>query len=162
MNFWDNDVTTDRRPYVMEVQSYLRALERAETGTTTVPQDGFYGADTTAGVGAFQANIGLPVTGEVDRTTWEALTAAYRNLQKEQTPPLLIRGLRQPLLQPGDESDAVLFLNAMLGLSDFLYTTATEEAVRTVQKGAFLPITGNTDKDTWDAVVRQYNQGGPL
>lgn len=160
MNFWDNDITTERRPYVMEVQSYLRALERAKTGTTTVPQDGFYGTATTAGVLQFQQSAGLAATGTVNRATWVALYAAYEALQQEQAPPLFIRGLQQPLLQPGDQSDAAIFLNVMLGIADTTYTSTTQEAVRAVQQRAFLPVTGNTDKDTWNAVVRQYNQGG--
>lgn len=160
MNLWDNDITTDRRPYVMEVQSYLRALERDKTGTTTVPQDGFYGTATTAGVVQFQQAAGLPVTGTVDRGTWAALFAAYQDLRREQAPPLLIRGLRQPLLQPGEQGDAVVFLNVMLGIPGGIYTATTEEAVKAAQKAALLPVTGSTDKDTWDAVVRLYNQGG--
>ncbi len=160
MNFWENDITTDRRPFVMEVQSYLRALERDKTGTTTVPQDGFYGTATTAGVLQFQQAAGLSMTGTVDRVTWAALFAAYEALRREQAPPMLIRGLRQPILQPGDQGDAVQFLNIMLGLSGTTYTTATEEAVRGAQQSAALPVTGNTDKDTWDAVVQHYNQGG--
>lgn len=160
MTFWDNDITTDRRPYVAEVQSYLRALQRERYGTTTVPQDGLFGTATTAGVLGFQQEAGLSPTGVVDHATWEALTQAYRSLRQRQALPLLIRGLRQPLLQPGDEEDAVLFLNAMLGIPGKVYTTATEEAVRGAQAGALLPVTGNTDKDTWDAIVRLYNQGG--
>ncbi|MBE6806898.1 MAG: hypothetical protein E7527_02625 [Ruminococcaceae bacterium] len=160
MNFWENDVTADSRPYVMELQSYLRALEREKTGTTAVPQDGFYGTATTAGVLQFQQSTGLPATGTVDRVTWEALFAAYEALRRGQAPPLYIRGLRQPTLIPGDQGDAVLFLNIMLGLGDAAYTAATQEAVRAVQQSAFLPVTGNTDKATWDAVVRLYNQGG--
>ena len=160
MNFWENDITTAQRPYVMEVQSYLRALERVQAGTTIVPQDGFYDTATADGVRRFQQAAGLPVTGEVDGATWAALFTAYESLRLEQAPPLLIRGLRQPLLQPGDQGDAVLFLNAMLGLSGYRYCTETEEAIRLVQQSAFLPITGNTDKATWDAVVRLYNQGG--
>ena len=159
MNFWDNDITTDRRPYVMEIQQYLRTLERAQLGTTTVPQDGFYGADTADGVRRFQELAGLETTGIVDRVTWEALAMAYREQQLEDRPPMTIRGLRQPLLQPGDDGDAVIFLNVMLGIADIVYTTATEEAIRRIQKAAFLPINGNTDKFTWDAVVRLYNQG---
>ena len=160
MNFWDNDITSDARPYVMEVQSYLRALERAKTGTTTVPQDGFYGTATTAGVLQFQQAAGLPATGTMDRVTWEALYTAYEALKQEQAPPLTIRGLRQPTLSPGDQGDAVRFLNIMLGVEEAGYTAATQEAVRAAQQSAFLPITGSTDKATWDAVVRRYNQGG--
>ena len=162
MNFWDNDITTDQRPYVMEVQSYLRALERAETGTTTVPQDGFFGADTAAGVRRFQETKGLPITGQVDLITWAALFAAYEALREEQAPPLFIRGLRQTFLLPGSTGDAVLFLNIMLNIPDRNYTSATEEAIKSVQRSAFLPVTGTTDKATWDAVVRLYNQGGSL
>ena len=160
MSMRDNDITTDRRPYVMEVQSYLRALQRERYGTTTVPQDGFFGTATTAGVLQFQQETGLPPTGVVDRITWETLVTAYRDLLHRQAPPLLIRGLRQPFLQLQDKGDAVLFLNTMLGLTGAEYTPATEAAIRTIQTGAFLPVTGNTDKDTWNAVVQLYNQGG--
>lgn len=146
----------------MELQRYLRALERAKTGTTTVPQDGFFGADTTDGVRRFQGAVGLPETGAVDYATWMALTNAYQEWLTEQEPPMPIRGLRQPLLQPGDQGNDVVFLNVMLGLNDVLYTVATEEAVRRIQTAALLPITGNTDKDTWNAVVRLYNRGGAL
>lgn len=77
MNVLNNDITQDRRPYVMELQGYLRALQRRRYGTTTVPRDGFYGIDTAAGVLAFQAEAGLPQTGRTDRETWEAVYAVY-------------------------------------------------------------------------------------
>lgn len=157
---WDNDITTDTRPYVMELQGYLRTIQRARYGTTTVPMDGFYSADTAAGVRQFQQSEGLPVTGTVDAVTWDALYIAYREADQQTTPPIAIRGLRQPLLQPGDRGDAVVFLNVMLGLAETTYTTATEQAVRRVQSASLLPVTGNTDKDTWDAVTNLYNQGG--
>ena len=157
---WDNDITTDTRPYVMELQGYLRTIKRARYGTTTVPMDGFYSADTAAGVRQFQQSEGLPVTGTVDAVTWDALYIAYREADQQTAPPIAIRGLRQPLLQPGDRGDAVVFLIVMLGLADTTYTTATEQAVRRVQSASLLPVTGNTDKDTWDAVTNRYNQGG--
>jgi len=127
-----------------------------------VPQDGFFGADTTEGVRRFQRSAKLEITGIVDRLTWEALVLAYREQQSENTLPITIHGLRQPLLQPGDDGNAVIFLNVMLGLSDTVYSTATEEAIRRIQSDAFLPVTGNTDKATWNAVVRLYNQGGVM
>ncbi len=159
MSLWDNDITTDHRPYVMELQSYLRTIQRERYGATTVPLDGFFGAATAAGVSQFQTAEGIPRTGTVDRETWEALFRVNQNVTAQQAPPLLIRGLRVPLLQPGDGGDGVIFLNVMLGTLGNVYTTATEEAVRRIQKTALLPVTGNTDKDTWDAVVRLYNRG---
>ena len=159
MSLWDNDITADSRPYVMELQSYLRTIQRDRYGVTTVPLDGFYGADTAAGVSQFQTDEGLPRTGTVDLETWEMLLAVNQETKARLALPLFIRGLRVPLLQPGEGGDAVIFLNVMLGTSGNIYTTATEEAVRQIQKTALLPVTGNTDKDTWDAVVRLYNQG---
>lgn len=156
---WDNDITGDSRPYVMELQSYLRAIQRARYGTTTVPMDGFYGNDTAAAVRQFQQAEQLPITGEVNRATWDAIYLVYQDTDRRQAPPLRIRGLRQPLLQPGDRGDGVIFLNVMLGIAGEEYTTTTEETIRKIQQVSFLPITGNTDKDTWDAVVALYNRG---
>lgn len=160
MSLWENDITTDQRPYVLEIQSYLRAIQRDRYGATTVPLDGFYGADTAAGVSQFQTSIGLPRTGTVDQPTWDALVIANREIQLRTAPPLRIQGLRTPPLQPGDEGNAVVFLNVMLGTPETVYTTATEQAIRDIQKISLLPVTGNTDKETWDAVVQIYNQGG--
>lgn len=160
MSLWENDITTDQRPYVLELQSYLRTIQRDRYGATTVPLDGFYGPDTAAGVSQFQTSMGLPRTGIVDRETWNALVETNQEIQLRTAPPLRIRGLRRPLLQPGDDGDAVVFLNVMLGTPGSIYTTATEQAVRQIQKNALLPITGNTDKETWDAVVQIYNRGG--
>lgn len=157
---WDNDITTDIRPYVMELQSYLRAIQRARYGSTTVPMDGFFGTDTTAGVRQFQQAEGLDSTGIADRETWDAIYAVYRETERQQAPPLTIRGLRQALLQPGDTGDAVVFLNVMLDTPGAVYTTDTEEAIRAIQRVSFLPVTGNTDKETWNAVTALYNRGG--
>lgn len=159
-NLWDNDISVDSRPYVMELQSYLRAIQRARYGTTSVPMDGFFGADTINGVRQFQEAEGLLPTGTADRRTWEAIYVVYQEVEQQQSPPLTIRGLRAPLLQPGDEGDAVIFLNTMLGTSGETYTIETEAAVRRIQEVSFLPITGNTDKNTWDAVTALYNQRG--
>ena len=159
MSLWDNDITTGTRPYVMELQSYLRTIQRARYGNTTVPLDGFYGADTAGGVRQFQSSAALPPTGITDRQTWDAIFAVYGEVERQQSPPLPIFGLRQELLRLGDEGDAVAFLNVMLGGSGNQYTIATQQAVKTIQNISFLPVTGNTDKDTWDAVTALYNQG---
>lgn len=157
---WDNDITGSQRPYVMELQNYLRRIQRERYGTTTVPMDGFYGTDTAAGVRQFQTAEGLAPTGTVDRGTWEAIYIVYQDITAQQEPPLTIRGLRKETLQRGEQGDAVQFLNIMLGISDTTYTDATAEAVQRIQRVSFLPVTGDTDKETWNAVTALYNQGG--
>ncbi|MBR5523748.1 MAG: peptidoglycan-binding protein [Clostridia bacterium] len=165
----DNDITTDRRPYVLELQTYLRGLQRATTGTTTVPRDGFFGTATAEGVEAFQRAYGLPATGRADQPTWDAVVLAYETLRLATARPLPIPGLRKPLLTPGDRGDDVAFLLIMLDAlgarynnippqtADAEYTIQTAEAIRAVQTVAGLPVTGETDKPTWNAVVRLYS-----
>ena len=84
----------------------------------------------------------------------------YQDITAQQEPPLTIRGLRQETLQRGEEGDAVQFLNIMLGVTGTIYTDATAEAVEKIQRVSSLPITGDTDKETWNAVTALYNQGG--
>ena len=170
MSLLDNDITVDSRPYVIELQGYLRVIQRARQGSTTVPQDGYYGPATAEGVRQFQAEEGLPPTGRVDDATWDALYRAYTAITAAAQPPTAIVGKGDIPLKEGDVGDPVLFLNAMIGrLSrvynnilytppDTRYTPATAYAVRGIQEWAGLPVTGETDTATWDIIATLYNQ----
>ena len=57
-NILDNDITSDSRPYVIELQGYLRAIQRARQGSTSVPQDGYYGPATTEACANFSKKKG--------------------------------------------------------------------------------------------------------
>ena len=170
MSLLDNDITVDSRPYVIELQGYLRTIQRARQGSTTVPQDGYYGPATAEGVRQFQAEEGLPPTGAVDTATWDALYRTYTAITAAAQPPTAIVGKGDIPLKEGDVGDPVLFLNAMIGrLSrvynnilytppDTRYTPATAYAVRGIQEWAGLPVTGETDTATWDIIATLYNQ----
>ena len=165
----DNDITVDSRPYVIELQGYLRAIDRARQGNTTVPQDGYYGPTTTEAVRQFQVEEGLPPTGRVDAATWNALYHVYVDITTASQPPTPITGKGQTPLVEGDQGDPVLFLNTMIGRLarvynniaqipiDPRYTPATAFAVRGIQEWAGLPITGNTDTATWNVITTLYN-----
>lgn len=165
----DNDITVDSRPYIIELQGYLRAIQRSRQGSTTVPQDGYYGPATTKGVRRFQQEEGLPPTGRVDAATWNALYRAYVAISTAAQPPAPIVGKGNTPLTEGDQGDPVLFLNAMIGRLarvynnvsdtplDNRYTAATAFAVRGIQEWAGLPVTGTTDTATWDVVTTLYN-----
>ena len=170
MSLWDNDITMDSRPYVIELQGYLRTVQRQRQGSTTVPQDGYYGPATAEGVRQFQTEEGLPPTGQVDAATWDALYRAYVAITAAAQPPILIRGKGDTPLKEDDRGDPVLFLNAMIGRlariydnvlytpPDNRYTPTTAYAVRGIQEWAGLPVTGETDTATWDVVATLYNQ----
>lgn len=168
-SLWDNDITADSRPYIIELQGYLRTIQRIRQGSTTVPQDGYYGPTTTAGVRQFQQEEGLPPTGRVDAATWNALYRAYTAITAAAQPPTPITGKGNTPLTVGDRGDPVLFLNAMIGRlarvynnlpytpPDDRYTPATAFAVRGIQEWAGLPVTGETDTATWNAIATLYN-----
>ena len=169
MSLLDNDITVDSRPYVIELQGYLRTIQRVRQGSTTVPQDGYYGPATAEGVRQFQQEEGLPPTGRVDAATWDALYRAYTAITAAAQPPTPIVGKGSTPLAEGDRGDPVLFLNAMIGRlarvynnilytpPDNRYTPATAYAVRGIQEWAGLPVTGKTDTATWDVIATLYN-----
>jgi len=59
------------------VQYALGELDLIYKGLDDVPQTGVYDAATAEAVRGFQRRHGLPETGEVDRTTWDALATTY-------------------------------------------------------------------------------------
>lgn len=173
MSLLDNDITVDSRPYVIELQGYLRTIQRTRQGSTTVPQDGYYGPATVEGVRQFQQEEGLPPTGRVDAATWDALYRAYIAITAAAQPPTTIVGKGNIPLTEGDRGDPVLFLNAMIGRlarvynnilytpPDNRYTPATAYAVRGIQEWAGLPITGEADTATWNTIATLYNELPP-
>lgn len=169
-----NDITTDVNDHVRELQQYLRVIRRERDGETDVPIDGRFGPVTTAAVRQFQLESGLPVTGIVDRATWEAIFAAAQEIIYLRALPVPIQGFRmgQPPLQVGDKSDSVLFLQVMLGAlatrfanlpeaetPNGIYSETTATAVQILQQQAGLASNGIVDKPTWDAITILYNQG---
>ena len=59
------------------VQYALGELDLIYKGLDDVPQTGVYDAATAEAVRGFQRRHALPETGEVDRTTWDALATTY-------------------------------------------------------------------------------------
>ena len=62
---------------VLLIQYALSELQTLYPDLDTVQESGTYDAATAQGVKRFQARLGLPPTGEVDRATWDALATIY-------------------------------------------------------------------------------------
>ncbi len=174
MSIPPNDISVDRAVYVRQLQSYLRTVQRYRTGSTLVPDDGIYGSRTAAAVREFQQEEGLPVTGVVDRATWDALYLAYLQVLTLLSPPVPIQSYQSPetALVPGDQGDGVAFLQVMLRrlaqrfpeiptetVITGIYSPTTAEAAAAIPRQSGLPVTGNTDRATWEAVTRLYGTG---
>ena len=70
-------VLGESHPYIYLTQSILAQLA---SDYNTIPEPEFSGIleeNTAAGLSAFQTLVGLPVTGELDRTTWKHLSRQY-------------------------------------------------------------------------------------
>jgi hypothetical protein len=109
-----------------------------------VPIDGLFGASTDAGVRAFQASRGMPVTGVADDATWAALVAP---------------------IGPGSTGDAVRALQRELREKraaavpvDGVFGTSTAAAVTAFQAHMGIPQTGAMNAATWRALVWHYEE----
>lgn len=157
---------------ISNLQRYLRTLSYRYPEISPPPVDGIFERATTESLKAFQAFVGLPVTGSADRATWEALYAAYLDtLFNASLPtPLPVFPSFPPdfAVKPNDTGflvSTIQYLLTELGtLYDFpltvnidgIYGSETVEAIRYFQKLCLLPQTGETDKHTWNYLVGAY------
>jgi len=140
----------DKGESVMQAQ---RALRR--TPNPTLQVDGEFGKLTEAATKEFQKDTGLPVTGVVDRPTWDAL-------------PI---GDPMPVLKQGSTGDAVRSLQEVLTKGAFgLWETIpkgidgnfgpnTATSVRAFQTWARIKVDGVVGQQTWDAVTLEFPVG---
>ncbi len=170
--FPDNDITQEGRIYIEEIQKMLRELEINRNGVSNVSVDGVFGPATTQAVQSFQQAYGLPITGTVDRNTYDRLIDTYNTSREKDMAVIPIFAFRPGdgvALRTGDIEDAVYFLNIMLRSIATVfrnipfptvsaeYTDSTAQAVRSMQRVVGLPITGVTDRRTWNRITALYN-----
>ena len=140
----------------------------------TAMADGIYGSDTTAGVRRFQEIFSLPVTGEVDRSTWYAILRIYAgvkslsDLDSEGIPPEDVTYLLGLELNQGDTGTGVRELQFLLNFVaefdpavlpvsiDGIFGEATGNSVRSFQSEYGLEPTGIVDRTTWERLYRAY------
>lgn len=67
---------------VRTIQEQLSAIRRTYSNISSLAIDGIYGEDTAAAVSRFQSIFDLPVTGEVDYSTWYKISQLYVALEK--------------------------------------------------------------------------------
>ncbi len=165
---------TDNRNNVYELQRYLRELYHDTNGEIPlVNPDGIYGDETRQAVEAFQSLFGLPVTGEADNTTWNAIYSEYTKAVTRRSRPNGIYPFpdeRGYTVTQGENSDISAIIQFMLRLladtydgiegrpPEGVFNESTAADIREFQRIHGLPITGNVDKTTWDALAEAYNR----
>lgn len=154
---------------VLSLQTMLRQISDFDTNVLPLVPDGLYGSSTYASVRSFQEAYGLPVTGEVNPQTWDAIVGAWEAILPERiqprTEPLWFPG--QSVL-PGEQNIHLYLVQAMLlalaqyypELSpppvDGTLNSTTQQNLQWIQSKAGLPQTGNLNNLTWQALNGLY------
>lgn len=156
----------DTESGIKELQRYLYYVA-LYYGLLPPVLTGVYGELTSRAVRDFQEYFGLSATGDVDESTWNTLVKEFKNIENRYSPPDPVYIFPSPLyvVTPGEESTTVLIIQAFLALlqndisfplpitADGIYKKSDIDAVKTLQKIHRIPVTGQVDKVTWNAIA---------
>ncbi len=151
---------------VKELQTALRAVLAAAGQPVRLYPDGFFGPETEEAVRLYQRMRGLPETGEVEQTLWDALRAAYRKVrEREEVAPLPVFPGPGFVVGPGASGELVAGLQRLLAaLSEKypniprpgrtgVYDAPTGEAVRQMQRKGGLTADGLIGRESWNLLA---------
>ena len=155
---------------VRSLQYMLRRLGRRYQFLPELAVDGIFGEETLEAVMLFQREMALPVTGVVDRQTWQAIRERWLALEQALEPPRPLRvfpgeGSR---IEPGEAAAYMVLpqtmfqllsrhLNGILpGRSDGTHGPVSAANVRWLQRAGGLAQTGVMDGRTWGLLSRLY------
>lgn len=159
-------------PAVANLQRYLRQLAYHIPEIPQVPVDGIFESATRDALTAYQRIAGLPLTGVADKDTWDTLYSDYLDsVERYSLPTQISLFQRFPIgyyMDVGAVGIDVAALQYMLGELALLYLLTppkvtgtydqeTADAVRTLQESLFLPVTGQVDVLTWNAIADRFN-----
>lgn len=158
----------DRGTDVLRIQYYLLIIADA-LNVTSIPQPvltGVFDANTERTVRGFQQYYGLPVTGNIDEATWNAIVKYYYDYENSFASDRKYPGY---LLKNGSRGRNVIFIqNALNALGtkipgattirvDGFFGNGTESAVRLFQTYYGLTPDGIVGEQTWNKLVQEYN-----
>ena len=127
-----------------------------------------YTEETALAVRAYQQAYGLPVTGEIDGTTWDSIVETYHKFT-DAAEPLSVFPAGTFILQERDSGGMVQLVQGLLNLAaahygnllpvagSGTYDADTAAAVRQLQKISALPETGILDRNTWNRLAELVN-----
>jgi peptidoglycan hydrolase-like protein with peptidoglycan-binding domain len=130
---------------VQSIQKKLNAVLGLK-GKKRLATDGQFGTGTANAVKAFQATASLPLTGIVDRATWDAIGFAGR--------------IDLAVLKVGTKHAAVSSIQRALAKvlkkkikTTGIFTSSLANDVKTFQKRASLTINGRVGPSTWASLM---------
>lgn len=161
----------DKKKHIAEIQQFLRNISRTNSSIPSVIPSGVYDNRTEEAVTSFQKYYGLPVTGKVDRATWDKLLEIYLVTEEyyAELASILPFPNSEHSLSEGSSGFDVYILQAMLNTIFSFYTNMvpiavsgvygkeTADAVRRLQNIMGMTGTGTVDYKTWNNLAKFYN-----
>ncbi|MCI9557283.1 peptidoglycan-binding domain-containing protein [Oscillospiraceae bacterium 50-16] len=155
---------------VGSLQYMLRQLAQVYPFLPELVVDGEFGQRTLESVMLFQRELHPPVTGVVDRGTWEAIQEEWMKAEEQNGHPRPTRifpaegtevaeGVcREYMILPQTMLQVLgnRFEGILADVPDGEHGPASAENTRWLQRAAGLPETGVMDRATWDMLSRLY------
>ncbi len=159
---------------ITDLQEKLRYIEHHAQGGTVLAVDGIYGDSTRSSVANIQALAGFDETDEIDRDTLDLINTLYLETLERNSPAVQIIAFPDGdiILREGDSGFTSAVLNLMLAaLADEFgnippiestdrYGSDTALGAAAIQQVSQLPVNGETDKKTFNAITRLFNRYG--
>ena len=156
---------------VSSLQEMLRTIAYVDRSVPFLRPTGQFDEATLEAVMTCQKCHGLPVTGVVDRQTWNAVASAFLQAWGTISPPATLTYFppETPNVQPGQSSPLLplvqeIFRGLAQTLADVdpapstgILDEATQANLRWVQRRASLPATGRLDRKTWNMLLRLFD-----
>lgn len=161
-----------RQSTIRRLQEQLRLIAHYGGNMPMVTVDGIYDEQTENAVRAFQKLFGLPETGQTDFDTWETIHHVFVLVNERLAESAGITPFPEDrrTVKEGEESPFIGILKIMLNAVaerygnllhvpvSGIYDAETADAIRVLQRINELEPSGETDKRTWNALARLYNQ----
>ena len=158
-----------QQEHVKEILHYLYVIALQDARIPIVVPTNQMTAEVALAVRAFQQAYGLPVTGEIDDATWDAIVWAYQR-QINPPKPLVLFPNGGFVLQQGDSGELVYIVQVLLNLLagrygnlatvtvSGIYEIPTADAIMQLQTISGLPETGKVNQETWDRMASLISQ----
>ena len=164
--------------YVRQLKVQLNRISNNYPAIPKIEEENiFFTTDMEESVKAFQEIFDLPVTGTVDKATWYEVKYLYNAVKKVAnlaSEGISIEEVQFPYgetLQIGDTGPYIRPLNYLLNFLSYFdtdipklnlsgeeFTEDTKEMVIAFQTSNNIEANGIVDKNTWNALVTDYNQ----
>jgi len=153
----------DQTTAVRDLQHMLNQLARRNPPLPRLAETGIFDELTLEAVMIFQRDYPLPVTGVVNETTWNAITAEYRKDQMNFGPPLSLIVLPNgEYSSPHGQFDhprliaEAIFASLPTTIINFSQHPS-DEKLFVLQRLAGIPDDGALNRITWEFLARLYH-----